>query len=251
MWRSDIRSDLAYFLPQEAEQFNRNMKTGKYPLLLTAALFAGAMTFTSCEEGANKNNDANAENDPKEIAEEHNDAKFNKSKEKEAQFLVDVAAINMRTVKLSELAVKSAVSADVKKTAGKMVTDHNKSLGELKKLAEKKQITLPKEDKEAVDGDYDNLRNKSGKEFDRHYLDLLVRDHKEAVEKMDKASTDSDDYEIKSSAGKMLTELRTHLDELMVLQEKHKDTSDAKDSNAKTGDNRKDNKNTTTTTDHK
>src|ERR1044071_2120459 len=42
--------------------------------------------------------------DPKDVAEEHNDAKFRKESEKEAQLMVDAADINLAEIELGKLA---------------------------------------------------------------------------------------------------------------------------------------------------
>jgi putative membrane protein len=208
----------------------------KFGKLMTASLLISGITlFTSCEENKKAENE---EKDPKEVAEDHNDAKFNKNKEKDAQLLVDAAEMSLKEIKVGELAQKTAVSAEVKKMGQKMATEHKKSLDEISKIAEKKMITVPKETSEESEKDYKSLMEKTGKEFDKHYCDMMVDDHKDAVDKFEKASTDSEDYEIKSMAGKMLPTLRTHLDEFMTLQEKEKekdkDNTSAKDKNTTT-----------------
>ena len=81
--------------------------------------------------------------DTKEVAEEHNDAKFDNSKEKDAQFLVTAAEINLEEVNLGQLAQNKGTMADVKALGKMMETEHSAAQKDLQALAAKKQITLP------------------------------------------------------------------------------------------------------------
>ncbi len=70
-------------------------------LLIYSVVALGAtLGTTSC-------NDTPKEEDTKKVAEEHNEAKFNnRSTEKDAQYLVNVAEINLEEIKLGQLAQK-------------------------------------------------------------------------------------------------------------------------------------------------
>jgi len=158
--------------------------------------------------------------DDKEVAEEHNDAKFDKAQEKDAQFLVDAADINMTEIKLSELAKGSAVTDDGKKLADMMIGEHKKALEEIQALASKKGITIPNTLSENNQKAYNKLNDKKGTEFDKEYCDMMVNGHKDAIDKFEKAANDAADSDIRSLASGMLPTLRTHLDHAMTCQEK-------------------------------
>jgi putative membrane protein len=82
--------------------------------------------------------------DTKEIADEHNDAKFeDNDKEKDAQFLVNAAEINLEEISLGQLAQKNGNTADLKELGKMMEAGHTKSLTELTLLAKEKLITIP------------------------------------------------------------------------------------------------------------
>jgi putative membrane protein len=172
-------------------------------------------TLVACNGmGPDKNKDS------KDVAEEHNDAKFDKAQESDAQFMVNAADINMKEIKLSELARSSAVSDDGKKLAEMMISDHQKALDQIQSLASKKGITLPTALSDGDQKDYNNLNDKKGADFDKKYCDLMVDGHKDAIDKFEKAASDAADSDIRSLASGMLPTLRTHLDHALTCQEK-------------------------------
>jgi putative membrane protein len=183
-----------------------------------AAIALSALLFTACNN-AEKNNS----NDPKDVAEEHNDAKFNKDKEKQAQFFVDVAEITMQEIKLSELAEKQAQAEDIKELGKILKEDHSKSLKEIEEMAAKKMITLPVDLSKDGKDTYDKLTKKQGADFDHAYADEMVDLHTDQISKFEKMSTDAEDYEIRTWTEKKLKELRTHLDRSMTCRDKYKE----------------------------
>jgi putative membrane protein len=177
--------------------------------------------FFSC---AGNNRENNTEVDSKKTAEDHNDAKFDKSAEKDAQFLVDVATINLNEIQLGDLAATKGISADVKNLGQSMSAAHTKAQAELTALAQKKGITLPTSVPDEAMRDYNSLKDEDFKDFDVKYSNMMVDGHKDAISKFEKASTDSEDAEIRDWAAKMLPILREHLDHAMNCQNKLKST---------------------------
>ncbi|MCW3086165.1 MAG: hypothetical protein JWP12_3531 [Bacteroidetes bacterium] len=165
---------------------------------------------------------SNKPEDTKEVAEDHNDAKFDDAKAKDAQFLVDAAEINLEEIQLSQLALAQSSSADVKELAKMMQDDHNKSLNELQALAASKSITLPGSISKDGQDAYTKLMNESGNNFDKKYTSMMVDGHKDAITKFEKASIDAQDADIRNWASTTLPALRTHLDHAMNCQAMHK-----------------------------
>ncbi|RBA27336.1 DUF4142 domain-containing protein [Flavobacterium tibetense] len=185
----------------------------KKTLLLTT--FATSMLFVaSC-----KNNQESE--DPKEVSEEHNDAKFNNNEqESNAQFLVDAAELNMEGILLGQLAQQKGSTAHVKEL-GKMMEDaHTKLQIDLTSLAKSKMITIPSTPTDDGKDAYTKLNEKSGKDFDKAYADLMVNKHKDAIQDFEAAATETKDTEIKNWATTTLTELRKHLDHSIDCQKK-------------------------------
>lgn len=187
------------------------MKNYKSKFLLATLFMVAMMGFQSC--------DNNKTEDTKEVAEDHNDAKFENNKnEKDAQFLVDAAAIHRQEISLGKLAQQKGINSHVKELGKMMEEDHTKSLAQLTAMAKTKNISLPTAQTENGVDAYNKLNQKSGNDFGKEFSDMMVDGHKDAIALFEKASTDCTDLDIKSWAASTLPTLRTHLDHSLVCQ---------------------------------
>lgn len=159
--------------------------------------------------------------DTKDVAEEHNDAKFQSNNgEMDAQFLVNAAEINMKEILLGQLAQQIGTAPHVKEL-GKMMEDaHKKSLDEVTALAKSKMITIPATPTDNVQVAYKSLNEKSGSDFDKAYADMMVSEHKDAISVFEIASAEGNDTAIRNWATAMLPGLRKHLDAAMDCKKK-------------------------------
>ncbi|WP_428656146.1 DUF4142 domain-containing protein [Runella sp.] len=130
----------------------------------------------------------------------------------DADFMMEAASGGMMEVELGQLASNKAVSSDVKKFAKMIVTDHTKANNELKALASQKNITIPAMLSEKHQKMVNDLTAKTGKEFDKKYIDMMVDDHKEDIKKFEKASEKCNDADVKAFAAKTLPTLKHHLE---------------------------------------
>jgi len=187
------------------------------PTILKGILFTTAsivmLSITSCQN----NMDAK---DTKETAEEHNDAKFSNTGEGGAKFLVSAAEFSLEEIELGQLAQKNSAMPDVIALGKMMEEDHTKALNDLKALAAQKQISIPATITDSGQNAFDNLKDKTGSDFDNDYCDMMVKGHKDAIGKFEKVSTNTEDADIQSWATIMLSSLRTHLDHAITCQEK-------------------------------
>ena len=63
----------------------------------------------------------------------------------------------------------------------------------------------------------DMLKKKTGKEFDRAYMGMMVTDHNEDVNKFQVTSNNAADADVKAFATKTLPVLRGHLDSAKAI----------------------------------
>ncbi len=174
-----------------------------------ATFMAAILLTTACD-------DNKMQEDSKEVAEERNDAVLiENEQEKDAQFLVNAAEMNLEDIELAKLAQQKGTSASVKQL-GKMMEDaHTKSQNELIALAQNKGIAIPNSTtNDALDA-YSKLNEKSGEDFDKAYADRMVSGHKDAISAFEDATTKSNDPDIKNWAIATLPVLRTHLNHAM------------------------------------
>jgi putative membrane protein len=139
--------------------------------------------------------------------------------EDDSEFAVEAASGGMMEVQLGELAQQKASSQRVKDFGAMMVRDHTKANDELKSLAGMKNITLPPAPGEDHMEHIKKLSEKSGREFDRDYMKMMVDDHQEDVKAFEKCSDDAKDADLKAFAAKTLPVLRAHLDSAKVIRD--------------------------------
>lgn len=139
-----------------------------------------------------------------------------------SDFAVEAANGGMMEVELGKMAQEKAINQRVKDFGAMMVRDHGKANDELKALAASKNITLP----DSVGDDHHDhimdMSKKSGKDFDKAYIDMMVSDHNDDVDKFEKAASDLTDPDLKTFASSTLPTLRAHQDSAKAIQDAFK-----------------------------
>jgi len=123
-------------------------------------------------------------------------------------------------VELGKLALEKAKNQRVKDFGSMMVRDHSKAGDELKGLAASKNVTLPAGVSEDQQKHMDDLSKKSGSDFDKAYMKMMVDGHKEVADNFDKASKKATDADVKAWAAKTLPTIRMHLDSAQAINKK-------------------------------
>ena len=130
----------------------------------------------------------------------------------DAKFATIAANGGMTEVELGKLAQQISTNAQIKSFGAMMVTDHGKANDELMAIAKSKNITLPV----AVDADsqkkIDKLSKKTGKDFDKAYVDAMIEGHKKTLDLMNNEATGGADADLKAFAAKTASTVQTHLD---------------------------------------
>lgn len=186
--------------------------------LMSAAVVAMSLGTVSCKD--------NKPEDPKEVAEDQNEAKFedtNEAKEDDSEYLVAAAEVDMKEIELGKLAQAKATNAEVKEFAKMMIDEHTKASEELKAAAAKKNVSLPMAlTEDGQDAVKDLNDEKPGMDFDKKYVDMMVDGHEKTIDKMEKASEKAKEEDVRMWAANMLPTLRKHLEHAKSLQEKLK-----------------------------
>jgi putative membrane protein len=197
-------------------------RIGLLPLALTIVVTLGC--------NMDGRNDANIRNDT-DIDRTTTDAVGTRGEaDNNREFVSRMLDANMTEVELGRMAQNQAASADVKRFAEMMVTDHSKSLDTLKPIANRQGTPLVAQ----LDDEHRELRDRlaklRGAEFDREYMRAMVDGHEEVINQLQtRANEDrfgenkgtvtpetSDDpmtAEINQWAAMKLPTTRHHLDE--------------------------------------
>jgi len=132
--------------------------------------------------------------------------------QEDIEFATDAAEGGLKEVQLGELAQQQAESEEVRQFGQRMVEDHGKANEQLKQIAQQKGIELPQEPPEDVKQLYDELQQKSGRDFDQAYMDEMVSDHEEDVETFQQYAETGQDPDLTSFAEETLPVLQEHLE---------------------------------------
>jgi putative membrane protein len=143
------------------------------------------------------------------------------------KFVMEALKGGMAEVELGKLASERASNDAVKQFGKRMADDHGKAGEELKKLAQDKGLTPPTE----LDGKHARLRDKlaklSGADFDRAYVNEMVKDHKKDVKEFQREAEKAKDPDVKSFASKTLPTLQDHLKQIEDIQTQVKGSAKA------------------------
>lgn len=183
----------------------KNLKKYKSILVLSLFLAGTATLATSCSENKTVERDDMDNRDQSEskiLVVDNNDATV---------FLMEVAEMQMEEINLGKLAQQNGTSTSVKELGTMIEEDHVKILSELTILAQSKSVSIPTTISEDAQDDYDDLLEKTGTDFEKEYSSMMVERQEDVIEKFEKASTDSNDPEIRAWASEKLPILRTHL----------------------------------------
>lgn len=185
-------------------------------LVLFAGVIIAGWVFEACNNGSGNNNQ-----DSVDSAKNMNDTSATAMMidEQDSKFAVNAADISMAEVEMGKTAEQKAMNAKVKSFASMMVADHTKANDELKSAATAKNITLPATVGEDHQDHITKLSQKTGKDFDKEYMDMMVDGHKKAIDLFEKQATDGKDADLKTWANNMLPTLRQHLDSAKAIRD--------------------------------
>ena len=135
-----------------------------------------------------------------------------KSGSSDSQFLIKAAQGNMAEVALGKLALQNAQSDDVKKFGQRMVDDHTKAEQDLEGVASKNNWTLPSDVNAMQKGEQQRMEKLKGAEFDRAYMQMMVKDHvKDVVEFRKEANSTMANSDLRDYAKRTYPVLDDHL----------------------------------------
>jgi putative membrane protein len=120
-------------------------------------------------------------------------------------------------VELGKIAQEKATNPRIKEFGAMMAKDHSEANDQLKSLAQQKNITLPASVSDKQQKEIDDLNKKTGKDFDKAYMNMMLDDHKKDIKKFEKAGNDLKDADIKSFAMNALPTLQKHLDSARAI----------------------------------
>lgn len=128
----------------------------------------------------------------------------------DARFMDDATRGGLMQIQAAEIAEGKTKREDVKEFAKTMQKDHADVNKNLKALADRMEMKLPKDigDHQAF---IDGLKAKTDADFDRTYVAATVLSHQKSVATFEKFSEATKNADLKAFADNTLPGLRTHL----------------------------------------
>jgi putative membrane protein len=138
--------------------------------------------------------------------------------EASSTFLVKATDGGLAEVRLGELGQQKGTNAGVKNFATMMIHDHSAANDQVKSLAAQRNVTLPEAPGSDNQKKAEDLAKKTGKDFDRSFMDIMVKDHEKTIDMFKDASGKMNDADVKTFADNTLPKLQMHLDSAKAVR---------------------------------
>jgi putative membrane protein len=141
--------------------------------------------------------------------------------EESSKFLVRVADAGMSEVEFTKLAEQKATTPEIKQFATMLWNDHTQLNQQVKQLAQERNITLPATTSEDHNKMMTDVQAKTGKSFDKAFIDKLIANHNKSIDLFEKAVKNVNDAGVRTFADNTLPKLRMHRDSAQALEKKY------------------------------
>jgi putative membrane protein len=134
-------------------------------------------------------------------------------------FATAAASANVKEIELGKLALKNGDYHRLKEFGQKMIDAHTKANDDLQKACYTAGVTVPAGLSKADQEDVNKMAEKKDKDFDKAYIKAMVKEHQQAMERLDAAAHNMKDTALQNYAKKALPAVSAHLDEARNLLE--------------------------------
>lgn len=114
-------------------------------------------------------------------------------------------------VQLGKLAEERSKNEKVQEFAEKMVKDHSDAAEQLREIAQDKNAEVDDSINKSAKQEMARLKGLRGAEFDRAYMQHMVKEHKKTIDDFEKQAKSGTSDELKKFAEDTLPKLRNHL----------------------------------------
>jgi len=136
----------------------------------------------------------------------------------DASFVAKAAAGGMTEITLSKVAAQQATAQNIKDFANMMVTDHSAAGEKLSVIAKAKGISLPSSPDTAQQKMISDISKKTGKDFDKAYVNQMVKDHEATLSMFKSAQTTVKDTSLKAFITSTIPVVQHHLDAIKTIK---------------------------------
>jgi putative membrane protein len=129
----------------------------------------------------------------------------------DAAAMKQLAQANLNEIESGKAAEAKAQNPEVKQFAQKMVSDHTQMLQELQSLAKQKGVALPQSGSLKEKAQSKLAERSSGAEFDKKYMEDMVKDHQKDVQDTQNVAAKAKDPDFKRAVEKAHAKIQEHL----------------------------------------
>ena len=126
-------------------------------------------------------------------------------------FVNEAARGGKMEVELGKLAERKSSSPEIKEFGARMVKDHTRLNKELGSAATSIGLSVPTDLSEDQKAEYAKLSKLTGKDFDKEYIDLMVKDHTDDLAAFQKAESSAQDPKLKKAISGAIPVIQEHL----------------------------------------
>jgi putative membrane protein len=135
-------------------------------------------------------------------------------------FAVVAGESGQAEVQLSELGLQKATDSELKKFSQRMIDEHTRMNQELMALAQRKNLSLPRQLSPACQFTLQSLAGESSEDFDKCYAKAQVVAHMQAVAVFTAEAERGQDADLKAFAAKGLPHIKEHLEMIQAICER-------------------------------
>lgn len=136
----------------------------------------------------------------------------------DAKFLDKMSKHHQDGIKMAEMARTKATNPEVKQMSEKIVTDQTAELEQMKKWRTEHLADVKPTGDEPKKMDMSSLEKKTGKEFDRAYLDMMVKHHSDGVRMAKDMAPNLHLSEVKKFAETSITKQGNEINQMKTLK---------------------------------
>jgi putative membrane protein len=138
----------------------------------------------------------------------------------EQDFMMKATQANLAEVEVAKIALQKSGDVEVKDYANMIKSDHTKALDDLADLMKDKNVPQPNAVATDTQQDINRMDNLTGGEFDREFINMMVTDHKKAIELFRDQQSSAQNRDVTKYVDDVLPKLEMHLDKAQRLQTK-------------------------------
>ena len=132
------------------------------------------------------------------------------------EFITEMAETRLKNLEEGKIAQQKSTTKELKSYGTLMVNDQTEMLQEIKKLAARKNVSVPSTlGPDKAEG-LKALKDVHGKSFDKKFIKMMIIDHKRDVKKLERA-TRSSDADVQVFATRYLPYVQSHLQRIRSL----------------------------------